>query len=147
YEYQKQYNEVVSKECLCVGLSNAPSQRYDVPFAGKRQAGVTICPGPNIAYFSKIATLEEMVGHIYGRANLLTHPAGRPHMFIKELRLYVNYLKEQVGEASTRKQVQYCTRFAGNLLDGIEYYNALSETSDMGESFLRNLTECETDVR
>lgn len=147
HEYRKQYNEVVSKECLCVGLSNAASHRYDVPFAGKRQTGVTICPGPNIAYFSKIATLEDMVGHIYGRTNLLTHPAGRPHMFIKELRLYVAYLKEQVGEASTRKQVQYCTRFAGNLLDGIEYYNALSETSDMGESFLRNLTECETDVR
>lgn len=146
-EYQRRYDDVVSKECLCVGLSNAASRQYGVPFAGKRQTGITVCPGPNIAYFSTIATLQEMVGHIYGRINLLAHPAERPHMFIKELRLYIAYLREQIDEATSQKQIQYCTRFANNLLDGIGYYNTLSTTLHMEDSFSRDLAPCESDVR
>lgn len=145
-EYQRQYDEVVSKECLCVGLSNAASRQYGVPFAGKRQVGVTICPGPNIAYFSTIATLQEMVGHIYGRVNLLAHTVGRPHMFIKELRLYIDYLRERIDEATSQKLIQYCTRFANNLLDGVAYYRTIIGEL-LEDSFPGDLTRCESEVR
>ena len=34
-------------------------------------SAVTICPGPNLVYFSGIFSLKQMVDHIYGRINLL----------------------------------------------------------------------------
>jgi len=120
-EYIKLLNDVHAKECLCVGLSNSASIEYMQPFL-KNLNSVTICPGPNIAYFTKIVSLQEMTDHIYGRANVIT-VANRPHMFINELQLYVDYLAEQVESAGQdEKRIQYCQKFAKNLLDGINYY-------------------------
>lgn len=120
-EYERQLNEVHAKECLCVGLSNSASLEYKQPFL-KNLKSVTICPGPNIAYFSKVVTLQQMTDHIYGRTDLLTG-VDRPHMFVKELTLYINYLREQVERAGQdEKSIQYCTKFCGNLLEGISYY-------------------------
>lgn len=146
-EYKRQFERVVSKACLCVGLSNAASHQYAISFAGKRQAGVTICPGPNIAYFSTIATLQEMVGHIYGRVNLLNQTRKRPHMFIKELQLYVDFLSELTGEATSQKQIQYCIKFANNLLAGISYYHSLGEECTMEDSFFLDLAQCELEIK
>ena len=56
-----------------------------------------VCCGPNIVNFSRIATLEEMVGHIYGRISLLSG-ADRPHMFLRELALYVDYLRNELAK-------------------------------------------------
>ena len=63
-----------------------------------------VCPGPNIVNFSRVATLQEMVGHIYGRSSLL-NGSPRPHMFLRELALYIDHLrselaKEKIGLAS-----------------------------------------------
>ena len=63
----------------------------------KNLNAVTICPGPNIAYFSKAVSLQEMADHIYGRTNIITDK-NRPHFFINELFIYINYLKEKVFE-------------------------------------------------
>ena len=38
-----------------------------------------------------------MVGHIYGRISLLTNP-DRPHMFLRELALYIDYLRDLARE-------------------------------------------------
>src|SRR5690606_18985483 len=95
-EYRQMSEEVLGKECLCVGLSNAAVKTYDVkPF--KKMDGVSICPGPNIAYFTEIVSLQKMTDHIYGRANVI-QGSGRPHMFIKELMLYVSFWKELLTE-------------------------------------------------
>ncbi len=51
-EYQNKLTDVLDKECLCIGLSNAAPKVYEVPFV-KYLDAVTICPGPNIAYFSE----------------------------------------------------------------------------------------------
>lgn len=127
-EYERQLHDVLEKECLCVGLSNAAVKKYDVkPF--KKLNGVNICPGPNIAYFSEIVSLRKMVDHIYGRTNIIHHE-GRPHMFIKELMLYVNYWSELLAEAKEtidNKQRTYIQNFHKNLLSGIAYYRNLSE--------------------
>jgi hypothetical protein len=53
----------------------------------------SICPGPNIAWFDREYTLDEMVNHIYGRRESLVEKE-RPHMFAKELRMYVDYINE-----------------------------------------------------
>ncbi len=123
-EYTKLLNDVHAKECLCVGLSNSASIEYKQPFL-KHLNSVTICPGPNIAYFSKIVSLQEMIDHIYGRGNVITVD-NRPHMFINELLLYVDYLTEQVESAGLDgKRIQYCQKFAENMLAGINYYKTL----------------------
>ncbi|SOD82564.1 hypothetical protein [Spirosoma fluviale] len=125
-EYRRQAADVTEKECLCVGLSNAVSHVYGVPFLKKLHA-VTICPGPNIAYFSRIASLEEMTDHIYGRTSLLDHTE-RPHMFLNELTQYLDYLNELFLDldSADKKRVTYCRNFYRNLMDGIAYYRQLT---------------------
>ena len=133
-EYRKQLKEVLDKECLCVGLSNAASINYNQTFIKKLNA-VNICPGPNIANFSKVVSLQTMTDHIYGRKNILSR-SNRPNMFIKELQLYIEYLKEQLEENINPEQFykkkKYFTSFYQNLKDGIKYYRflpAISETT------------------
>lgn len=125
--YEKEVKSVTDKECLCVGLSNSAAVEYDQTLVKNRQA-VTICPGPNIAYFSRIVSLQTMTDHIYGRTNIITSK-GRPHMFIKELELYIDYLQEQQdlynqGEPNQRKQKEL-DLFYSNLVKGIQYYHSM----------------------
>ncbi len=125
-EYKKAYEKLIDPECLCVGLgiSALKSKGIDTPV----NEGVTICPGPNIAYFSKVMTLKEMVDHIYGRINLITHP-NRPNMFIKELSMYVTVLKERIENmvSTDIKETKTLKAFKKNLLSGIAYYKSLFE--------------------
>jgi len=88
-----------------------------------------VCCGPNIVNFSKLATLEEMLGHIYGRISLLTN-SDRPHMFIRELALYVDYLRDEISWFASGllpRPPEYFTEFRENLLKGIDYYRQLAE--------------------
>jgi hypothetical protein len=125
-EYQRKYDEVVGKECLCIGLSNSALTNYGLPHI-KRMSAVTICPGPNIAYFNKIVSLKEMTDHIYGRSNVLPNK-DRPHMFVKELDLNIAYLKEQIAEWSNEdaKRGKDLLKYDVNLLEGIAYYKNLA---------------------
>ena len=130
-EYQKQLNEVLEKECLCVGLSNAAALNYNQTFI-KTLKAVTICPGPNIANFSEVVSLKTMTDHIYGRTNIITN-ANRPHMFIAELHLYIDYLKEElendIRTDNFLKTKKYYTSFYQNLCNGITYYQNLPDLS------------------
>ncbi len=64
----------------------------------RKQHAVAICPGPNLAFFSRVHSLEEMVGHIYGRVQgLVAHD--RPNMFVNELRLNIDYFKKRSRSA------------------------------------------------
>ena len=125
-EYTKQFKDIVSKECLCIGLSNSAILNYQLPPV-KNLKAVTICPGPNLAYFSKVVTLKDMTDHIYGRTNLTTNKT-RPHMFIKELFLNVNYLEDQLQELmeADGKAVKELHDFTQNLLKSVNYYRELS---------------------
>jgi hypothetical protein len=58
---------------------------------------VAICPGPNLAYFSRKLSLHDMVDHIYGRKNVIERN-DRPHMFVKELRLYLKYFMDKLED-------------------------------------------------
>ena len=148
-EYEKQYQDVVSKECLCIGLMNSAVLEYDLPPVKKLEA-VTICPGPNIAYFSKIVSLHEIVDHIYGRANIISS-RNRPHMFIKELNLNIDYLKEKVMELTgvNEKLIKEATAFGNQLLNGIIYYRDLAEkiTKNNKQIFIQQLEACERGIK
>lgn len=124
-EYQKAYNKIVERECLCKGLSTSTllSKNLEV----KPDYKVTCCPGPNLAYFSKVSTLKEMVDHIYGRINLLDNRP-RPHMFLKELGMYLDIFKERMEEflkdPENQKEKKNLKSFQENLFDGINYYKS-----------------------
>ncbi|MBC7382351.1 MAG: hypothetical protein H7296_05060 [Bacteroidia bacterium] len=122
-EYKIKHTEIVEKDCLCEGLSSSALIKNEMPVPHHLNA-VTICPGPNLAYFSGIFSLEEIVSHIYGRINIL-NSLSRSHMFVNELKMYIDYLKEEVKKNSkvfSEKQARYLSGFKANLLDGIEYY-------------------------
>ncbi|MFA5296994.1 MAG: hypothetical protein WC389_02160 [Lutibacter sp.] len=135
-EYSKKSKQITDKACLCEGLANAALISYDIERKGEEQ-GVAICPGPNMAYFSKDVSLKEMVNHIYGRANVI-ETTNRPHLFIKELEMYVNYFSNKIDEFSdsfNAKNEKYLTAFQSNLNDGIAYYQHLfSDTKNYFES-------------
>lgn len=121
--YLAEEAKVLAKECLCEGLANSALHLLNI---GKKAASkaVTICPGPNLAYFSGIFKLQEMVDHIYGRFNALNNTY-RPHMFVNELTMYISYWKNKKAEqleTLTDKQYKYLQTFWDNLQQGIQYY-------------------------
>ena len=125
-EYKKQYDKITEKSCVCVGLGTSAMLAHDIPTDGIGD-GVSVCPGPNIAYYSKEMSLKDMVGHIYGKNNVMLRK-DRPNMFIKELDIYIDYLKERLDEttdAFNKKQEKYLFKFADNLKDGIQYYQTV----------------------
>ncbi len=124
--YQQQYEAIVEKSCICVGLGTAALvvNELDTKTEG---AGVSVCPGPNMAYFSEVASLKEMADHIYGRINLIKRK-DRPFFFLKELSMYVTYFRKKAAELTdetTPKQLKYLEDFRENLNKGIEYYQDL----------------------
>lgn len=124
--YILEYNKITEKACLCVGLANSAQLDHGIPVKGQKQ-GVVVCPGPNIAYFSKPEiSLKEMMKHIYGIEPLEDH-SKRPHFFVKELKMYVDYLKDEINNTLefTPRQVKKWEKFRNNLKDGINYYRSL----------------------
>jgi hypothetical protein len=127
--YTKEYNSITEKSCLCVGLANASHIELGIPIKGQAQ-GVVVCPGPNMAYFSREFSLKEMIQHIYGKKEIENH-TDRPNMFLKELGLYVSYISNQINEAFeiTPQQIKKWEIFKTNLLNGISYYKSVFENS------------------
>ena len=125
-EYQVKFEKIVEKICLCEGLT-ASVYRKNEMLKPKENKAVAICPGPNVAYFSGIFSLDEMVKHIYGKLNLLPK-VQRPNMFINELNLYIDYLKKDIEthlNDLNGKKAKYFTKFRDQLQQGIEYYKQL----------------------
>ena len=146
---REQIEYTVEKTCLCEGLISSALlvNNFITP---KQSQAVAVCPGPNLAYFSRITGLKEMVDHIYGRINLITSE-NRPNVFIKEISLYINYLADKIDESikpiSTQKD-EFFKLFKKNILDGINYYKSLipefiEETEKMRERIARELEELE----
>jgi len=134
--YQDRFENIVSKSCLCTGLVN-PALLVNNLSTKAGGDGVEICPGPNLAYFSKIMSLRELTDHIYGRTNVISR-TDRPQMFIKELNIYLGYLMtkiEEIKEPVTKRQMKYFASFSNNLKDGIRYYKSLFKTLKLSFGF------------
>jgi hypothetical protein len=139
-EFNKRKTEITEKACLCVGLVNAAYMEQDLEIKGEKQ-GVVICPGPNLAFFDKEVSLSDMVKHIYGNTNILPDNQ-RPNMFINELKMYVDYLKKEITNSSaqiTHSQTKKWNAFKKNVLEGIEYYHNLFNTSGFFKSGLKTI--------
>lgn len=141
-ELTRQRDEVLSKECLCIGLSNASALEYEVPFYKKQQA-VTICPGPNIVNYSQSVSLSQMTDHIYGRGDVMSNP-DRPNMFVAEIKLYIDFLKDQVSQSAepTKRNIKAWTDYCKNMLDGISHYSIV-----LTEDLVSNVNRIEKDLR
>lgn len=124
-EFKTKFEKIIVKSCLCVGLSASALTANKIDHENSDK--VSICPGPNMAYFSKIVSLKEMMDHIYGRANVISRN-DRPNMFIKEINLYLDYLKNKIDDARdsmNKKQEKYLLTFSKNMEEGINYYDNL----------------------
>jgi len=130
----KKIEQVIEKDCLCEGLGASALLVNNAKLSHKLSA-VTICPGPNLAYFSGIFSLKQMVDHIYGRVNLLNN-LNRHNCFINELELYVDYLKsefEKFVSGISSKNNSYFQSFKNNLIEGISYYESMFEKVKQAE--------------
>lgn len=124
--YQKELDKIIVKSCTCVGLGTSALLKYnlDTKVEGK---GVSICPGPNMAYYSKIMSLENITDHIYGRANMVSS-VDRPNLFVQELHIYIDFLKNKLEDAKTsmnKKEEKYLQTFTINMKAGVSYYQSL----------------------
>lgn len=149
-EYNERFTAIVEKECLCTGLGQAALLVNGIA-TPKGEFGVSVCPGPNIAYFTKVTGLKEMVDHIYGRTNLIDR-TDRPHVFVKELELNIRFFMskaQRLKPESDEKEFKSMTVFYDNLLKGITYYSALfsqegvfnNTTKTMCQQLLQSLKE------
>ena len=151
-EHNKEYNKIVEKSCICVGLGTAALLVNNIDTKSEGP-GVSVCPGPNMAYFSSIVSLSEMIDHIYGRSNLIKS-ADRPNMFIQELKLYIDFLMNKIDESTkpwTDKQKEYFDTFKSNLNDGVNYYKDMISDlklkfDDLSVSIMKDIAPLELEL-
>ena len=125
-DYQNALHKITEKTCTCVGLGTSALLAYNLDTKVEGE-GVSICPGPNMAYYSKIMSLKNMTDHIYGRDNMISR-TDRPNMFIKELHIYIEFLKNKLDEATksmNKKEEKYLLTFTNNMKEGVLYYQNL----------------------
>jgi len=152
-DFDQQMNAITEKLCLCEGLSTSTLLKNHL-LRPRENKAVSICPGPNLAWFSKIYSLDDMVKHIYGKVNLL-NSVNRPNMFVNELNLYIEHYKkdiEQHAQQINDKKKKYLQKFKDQLLLGIEYYKQLvpklsSQTLAYQQEMTSRLTEIELWLR
>jgi len=138
-EKAAQWESVVTKACICHDLGGVATVSTGID----PHARAAVCCGPNTVYFSRVASLRDMVDHIYDRAALPLAP-GRPHMFLKELSLHVERARAAAGN---RRQELICaagrsaTETKQNLLEGIRHYREVAAeiVAERREEFLAGL--------
>ena len=125
-QHQKEFNKIIEKSCTCVGLGTSALLAYNLDTKVEGE-GVSVCPGPNLAYFSKLMSLQNIIDNIYGRANMISRN-DRPNLFIKELQIYIDYLKNKLDDVKTtmtKKDEKYLLNFTKNMSLGVAYYKDL----------------------
>lgn len=150
--FQEEVEKVTEKDCLCEGLGASALLKNRAKLSHKLKA-VTICPGPNLAYFSKKISLMNMFDHIYGRISVL-NTSRRPHMFVNELKLYVDYFKKEMVNVDAQlsdKKRNASETFKTNLLMGIEYYRQISKNicdagSEAYTEMMKQLSDLKADL-
>ncbi|MBC8371702.1 MAG: hypothetical protein H8E25_17000 [Planctomycetes bacterium] len=137
---------VVAKACICHDLAGVATIKMGID----PTATASVCCGPNAAYFEGTATLKDMANHIYGRLPLPIN-ADRPHMFINELRLSVDFLREDIA----RCKVDFSERMLKSIIDcrenlerGVEHYRKLAANclADKRDAFVEGLDAIQREI-
>ena len=127
-------NQIIEKTCLCMGLAATAVINYSVDT--RESKGVSICPGPNMAYFSRELSLSDMVHHIYNDAKEVVR-ADRPNIFVNELGMYLKYFSETIELHKNnwdRASAKKLSTFANNMNEGIKYYKEMFNS--IGDTFV-----------
>ena len=136
---KSQHEKVILKTCLCDHLGNGALLKLGI--ARKDELPTAICPGQNTAWFNRDYSLLEMTDHFYGRTVSLVDKV-RPHMFAKEIQMYVDYfsnlVKESDGSTRTLKTLQ---TFYDNMIDGFEYCMEISGAKPYVDENLDSIKE------
>jgi hypothetical protein len=147
-EYKRQFDKITDKSCICVGLGTSAVKVNGLENK-VRGEGISICPGPNMAYFDEVISLKKMASHIYGKINILSDNY-RPNMFVKEIGLYIDYLENKIKDVSgpIDKQMKYFNAFQANMEDGLAYYkdlyaNVMKNSESMKEKINAEIDEME----
>ena len=130
------------KSCLCQDLAGSAQRCWGID----PKATPLICPGPNTVNFTRVVTFNEMVGHIYGRNNVLPADSQRPHVCLREFELYIEYLETELdGTPATGPQAKWLERFKKGLQGGIAHLRQLVADGWIkdNEAFLATLTRLE----
>ena len=132
-------NSIFAKVCLCDHLANGALIKLGI--SPKTKSPQSICPGPNIVWFNRQYSLQEMTNHIYGRGESLVS-ANRPHMFCQELELYVNYFEKLIGTiGSSEAEIKYLEIFKENLEKGIELILRISQEKAYPNENLKSIPD------
>ena len=132
-------NAVYEKVCLCDHLANGALIKLGI--SPKTKSPQSICPGPNIVWFNRQYSLQEMVDHIYGRGEQLV-AEDRPHMFCQEVEIYVNYFEKLIRTmGSTPAEIKYLEIFKQNLENGIDYILEISEETPYPNENLNSIPD------
>lgn len=131
---------VEEKVCLCDHLGNGALIALGI--TNGHAMPQAICPGPNIAWFDRIYTLKEMVDHIYGRGESLVSTE-RPHMFAKEIVMYVDYFKILVQQCKySAREIKMLQEYYRNLIGGMEFCAALASREPFEGENLASIPPC-----
>jgi len=122
---------IMNPSCICHDLSGCATLEAGIDL----KATPSICPGPNVVNFKKVISLDEMVGHIYGRT-IAMHRPERLHVFLRELELYIEEFGKQIKAEAPR-----LPKYENNLRSGIEFYRemATKEFGDEAPAFIAKL--------
>jgi len=132
---EKKRLAIMNPSCICHDLSGCATLEAGID----PKATPAICPGPNVVNFKKIISLDEMIGHIYGRCNVMHRP-NRPHVFLRELELYIDDLGKQIAASAPR-----LAKYETNLRAGIVYYrqHAKELLGEQAQDFIAKLDALE----
>lgn len=138
-EKSRRRQEVLAKTCLCDHLGNGALISLGIVKESRgRQA---ICPGPNVAWFNGTYTLGEMMDHIYGRIPSLV-PEERPHMFAKELAMYVDYVEDLAGQMDQEQSgLNKLRKIRKNLEQGMAYCLEIASGEPYPQENLQSLED------
>lgn len=149
-EYHQRETLITAKACICHELGNGILIDNQII---KPDNPVAVCPGPNLAFFSRVFSLKELIDHIYGRVSVLNNQP-RMNLFLKELSLNIDHLQQHLDGLLSHmdpKQKKYAETFCRNLFDGITYYrelfsSALEGVEIFGQSACEQLDELSRQV-
>lgn len=119
---KKRFAVAYEKSCLCQDLAGSAQRRWGID----AKSTPLLCAGPNSVNFRRVVTFDEMVGHIYGRNNVLPENTQRPHFTLREYELYIDYLETELADTpATGPQAKWLERFKKALQGGVEHLRKL----------------------
>ncbi len=129
------------KTCICDHLGNGAL--INLGLIDENKAPQSICPGPNVAWFDREYSLLEMMMHIYGQGECLVNVEERPHMFAKEIQMYLDHCVTLIKNCdyTNLKQVNEINNYIVNLFKGLDLSEKITQDKVFSYENIKSLKE------